>query len=105
MSDGQAGATLGGQKSLPGALGDLVSDGVGCDVGISLGHSGRRPNEAVEFCGPNTPQNTTLGEPGESQYFDVEFFRRMNDLNKEFTDNLRRNGTVKMGRKRILTLG
>ena len=86
-------------------FGDVISEGAGCDICISRAQSGGMPNEAVIGRRPNTTENASVWQRGKPPLTDAEWLRRVADLNEEFTDNLRRNGTVIMGSTRTRTVG
>ena len=68
-------------------LSDVVSETDRGVSSVSLTHGGRWPNDTEVVGGPYSTDNAPIGKGVEPEVLDAEWFRRMADLNKEFTDN------------------
>ena len=82
-----------------------IPDKIGRKALVAIAHSAGGPDKTVGSSGPNAEQNASIFEGRENDVRYMKEFRRVADLNKKFTDSLRNNGTVVMGRARIFTFG
>jgi len=69
------------------------------DPDIVVVHRRWRPSDLEGGGRPDSPQGTPIGEGGVGPFVDPEWFRRVDDLNKEFTDQVRDYGGVEVGRE------
>lgn len=76
---------------------------ISSDANVLPAHGSGWPRDAELGGRPDSPERSAIGESGEADSLYAVWDRRMADLNKEFFDNLRRNGTVIVGRQRTKT--